>query len=184
VAPAIGQLGLALDGCTRIGSPGILGVSPVKRYGWQRFPAWTVKPHRPSHLGESRSDTMSASTTIAPVEAGTTYPMPPAPSWATDKPDLSEEAIAWSHSLADASDPFAVFLGRSDRIQPHCITVGEVEIHAEVTEQILTVEQAHRLATPCSSWPQTSRSSHDRHHPAGMADMVAGRACGMAKQPV
>jgi hypothetical protein len=90
---------------------------------------------------------MSSPTTTTPVEAGTTYPMPPAPSWATDEPDLSEGSIAWCHSLADPSDPFAVYLGRSDRIQPHCITVGEVEIHAEVTEQILTLEQAHRLAT-------------------------------------
>jgi hypothetical protein len=78
--------------------------------------------------------------------AGATYPMPPKPVWATGEPDLSEEAIAWCHSLADTSDTFAVFLGRSDWIQPHCITVGEVEIHAEVAEQILTVEQAHRLA--------------------------------------
>jgi hypothetical protein len=89
---------------------------------------------------------MSASTITAPVEAGTTYPMPPAPSWATDKPDLSEGSIAWCHSLHDAADPFAVFIGRSDWIQPDCVTVGEVEIHAEVGEQILTVEQAHRLA--------------------------------------
>jgi hypothetical protein len=88
-----------------------------------------------------------STTTAVPVEAGTTYPMPPAPSWATGEPDLCEGSIGWDHDLSDPSDPFHVSVWRRDWIQPHSVTVGKVEIHAEVENRSLTVEQAHRLAT-------------------------------------
>jgi len=76
----------------------------------------------------------------------TTYPMPPKPSWATGEPDLTEGSIGWDHNLSDPSDPFTVTVSRRDWIQPHHITVGQVEIHGAVDAHPLTVEQARRLA--------------------------------------
>ena len=91
---------------------------------------------------------MSASTITTPAEPGTTYPLPPAPSWATGEPDLAEGSIGWDHSLSDPSDPFTVSIGRRDWIQAHSITVGEVELVVEVDPNgpRLTAQQARKLA--------------------------------------
>jgi hypothetical protein len=90
---------------------------------------------------------MSASTT-APVEAGTTYPMPPKPVLAADEPDLCEGSIGWDHDLSDPSDPFTVSISRRDWIQAHSVTVGDVELMVAVEEYgpRLTPQQARQLA--------------------------------------
>lgn len=91
---------------------------------------------------------MSASITITPAEAGTTYPMPPKPVWATGEPDLCEGSIGWDTTLSDPSDPFTVSIGRRDWIQAHSVTVGEVELVVEVDPfgPRLTAQQARKLA--------------------------------------
>ena len=89
-----------------------------------------------------------SSTTTAPTTAGTTYPMPPKPVWATGKPDLCEGSIGWDTTLSDRSDPFTVSIGRRDGIQAHGVTVGEVEMVVEVDPfgPRLTAQQARKLA--------------------------------------
>jgi hypothetical protein len=88
-----------------------------------------------------------SSTTTTPVGAGTTYPMPPRPSWA-DKPDLTEGSIGWDHNLTADGAAFTVGVSRRDWIRADAVEVGEVEVYVAVEPfgAPLTQAQAREFA--------------------------------------
>ncbi len=72
-------------------------------------------------------------TSTAPVEAGTTYPLPPAPAWAAETA-VEEEAIGHYREIASGTLPPAsswdVGVSRFDLILPRAVVVGSTYVHA------------------------------------------------------
>ena len=98
----------------------------------------------------------SSSTTVAPVEAGTVYPMPPGPVWATDR-RMEEDAVTHHHTVGTferepVSGPDGVLepridgviLSRWDTIGEGVLTVGATTVC--VLDAELTPQGARELA--------------------------------------
>ena len=87
---------------------------------------------------------MTTSTT--PVEAGTTYPMPPRPSWATGLlPDLTEGSIGWDREV-DGGVGDAIGVTRRDWIRPDGIEVGATQVYVDLRDQKLSPDEARHIA--------------------------------------
>ena len=84
-------------------------------------------------------------TTTTPVEAGTTYPMPPKPSWATGLPDLTEGSIGWDREV-DAGVGDSIGVTRRDWIRPDGIEVGMTQVYVDLSDVKLSPVEARHIA--------------------------------------
>jgi hypothetical protein len=84
------------------------------------------------------------STTTAPVEPGTTYPMPPAPSWASDR-EVDRRRIRYEHEVGSDADVYSVHLRRSDHVSATDCSAGLTHIQVAIGDNLIPA-QARQLA--------------------------------------
>ena len=77
----------------------------------------------------------TSTTTVAPAEAGSTYPMPPTPAWASES-RLDEKAIAHRRQIGEFRDESQVLLDGND---DHASMDVFVERFDTMDETVLTV---------------------------------------------